>query len=144
MFFKPFERRGVNADGALDRMDVEHVLEQPVRSLPVRPVTWQEPVRFNRAHFQGVGVNALRFEIVCDVLDQDFNLNMNIQQPINFRIFQKFREDVVALAYPTRTITLADGHRDQKSAPKCTATLSAPLCGASCRTDRQAGGRVIR
>jgi len=93
---------------------------------------------------RGVGVNALRFEIVYDVLDQDFNLNMNIQQPINFRIFQKFREDVVALAYPTRTITLADGHRDQKSAPKCTATLSAPLCGASCRTDRQAGGRVIR
>ncbi len=144
MFFKPFERRGVNADGALDRMDVEHVLEQPVRSLPVRPVTWQEPVRSDRAHFQGVGVNALRFEIVYDVLDPDFNLYMNIQQAVNFRIFQKFREDVVALAFPTRTITLADGHRDQESAPKCAATLSAPLCGASCRTDRYAGGRMIR
>ncbi len=99
---------------------------------------------FNRAHFQGVGVNALRFEIVYDVLDPDFNLYMNIQQAVNFRIFQKFREDVVALAFPTRTITLADGHRDQESAPKCAATLFAPLCGAPCRTDRYAGGRMIR
>lgn len=64
----------VNADGAVDRMDGEHGLEQPVKSLPVRPVTCQEPVRSDRAHFQGVGVNALRFEIVYDVLDQDFNL----------------------------------------------------------------------
>ncbi|MDZ7599642.1 MAG: hypothetical protein U5J82_15490 [Desulfobacterales bacterium] len=125
-------------------MDVEHCLEQPVESLPGRPVTWQEPVRSDRAHFQGLGEDALHFKIVYDVLGPDFNLYMNIQQAINFRIFQKFRENVVALAYPTRTITLADGHRDQESAPKCAATLSAPLCGASCRTDRQAGGRVIR
>ncbi|MGB8719729.1 MAG: hypothetical protein WCD46_10510, partial [Desulfobacterales bacterium] len=87
--------------------------------------------------------DALRFEIVYDVLDPDFNLFMNIQQAINFRIFQKFREEDVALAYPTRTITLADGHRDQESVPKWAATLSAPLCGASCRTDRYAGGRMI-
>jgi len=125
-------------------MDVDHGLEQPVKSLPVRPVTWQEPVRSDRAHFLGFGEDALRFEIVYDVLDPDFNLCMNIQQAINFRIFQKFRKEDVALASPTRTITLADGHRDQESAPKCAATLSAPLCGASCRTDRQAGGRVIR
>jgi small-conductance mechanosensitive channel len=76
-------------------------------------VARQEPVRFDRAHFQGFGEYALRFEVVYYVLDPDFNIYMDIQQAINLGIVQKFQEEGVAFAYPTRTITLADGRGDR-------------------------------
>jgi small-conductance mechanosensitive channel len=46
------------------------------------------------------------------LLDPDFNRYMDIQQAINLGIIQKFQEEGVAFAYPTRTISLADGRRD--------------------------------
>jgi len=78
-------------------------------------VARQEPVRFDRAHFQGFGEFALRFEVVYYVLDADFNRYMDIQQAINLGIIQKFRQEGVAFAYPTRTISLTDGRQDRES-----------------------------
>ncbi|MCG6907250.1 MAG: mechanosensitive ion channel family protein [Desulfobacteraceae bacterium] len=78
-------------------------------------VARQEPVRFDRAHFQGFGEFALRFEVVYYVLDADFNIYMDIQQAINLGIIQKFRQEGVAFAFPTRTISLAEGRQDRES-----------------------------
>jgi small-conductance mechanosensitive channel len=67
--------------------------------------------RFDRAHFQGFGDYALKFEIVYYVLDPDYNRYMDIQQAINLAIYQKFEEEKIDFAYPTQTINLSGRSR---------------------------------
>jgi small-conductance mechanosensitive channel len=78
-------------------------------------VNSQQPVRFDRAHFQGYGDFALRFEIVYYVLDPDYNRYMDIQQAINLTIFETFQDRGIDFAYPTRTIHIAPA-RDEAPA----------------------------
>lgn len=61
-------------------------------------------VRFDRAHFKSYDDSALTFEVVYFVLDPDYNRFMDIQQEINFGIFQQFEVEGIAFAYPTRTV----------------------------------------
>lgn len=67
--------------------------------------------RFDRAHFQGFGDYALKFEIVYYVLDPDYNRYMDIQQAINLAIHQKFEAEKIDFAYPTQTVNLIDHQR---------------------------------
>jgi small-conductance mechanosensitive channel len=69
-------------------------------------ITDLDLTRFDRAHFQGFGDYALKFEIVYYVLDPDYNRYMDIQQAINLAIYQKFEEEKIDFAYPTQTINL--------------------------------------
>lgn len=64
----------------------------------------QQQVRFDRVHFKEYGDSALNFEAVYFVLQQDYNLYMDIQQAINLEIFQQFGREGIEFAYPTRTI----------------------------------------
>jgi small-conductance mechanosensitive channel len=83
-FKRMAERRGV--------FDLHLTYQTPHEKLAAIPewiadiVARQEPVRFDRAHFQGFGEYALRFEVVYFVLDPDFNRYMDIQQAINLGI----------------------------------------------------------
>ncbi|ELR70553.1 Potassium efflux system KefA protein [Fulvivirga imtechensis AK7] len=69
----------------------------------------QENVEFDRAHFKAYGNSSLDFEIVYYVLSSDYNIYMDIQQAINFRIFEEFKKMDVEIAYPTRTLYLMNG-----------------------------------
>lgn len=60
--------------------------------------------RFDRAHFKSYGDFSLDFEIVYHVLSADFAVYMDTQQAINLAIFEKFAQEGVAFAYPTRTL----------------------------------------
>jgi len=64
----------------------------------------QEKVRFERVHFKDYGESALNFEVVYFVINQDYNLYMDIQQAINLEIFCRFRQEGIEFAYPTRTL----------------------------------------
>lgn len=64
----------------------------------------QEPVTFDRAHFQKYGDSSLVFEIVYFVENPDYNLYMDVQQQINFGIYEKFEAMGVVIAFPTRTL----------------------------------------
>jgi len=64
----------------------------------------QENVRFDRSHFKGFGESALDFESVYYVGEADYNVYMDVQQAINLRIFERFHEESIAIAYPTRTL----------------------------------------
>ena len=50
----------------------------------------QKNARFDRAHFSAYGDWSLRLEIVYYVLSPDYNIYMDIQQAINFRINEEF------------------------------------------------------
>ena len=84
--------------------------ETPLEKLRVIPgwlkaaVEAQPEVRFERAHFKSYGDSSLDFEIVYHVLSPDFGVYMDRQQAINLAIFEKFAQEGVQFAYPTRTL----------------------------------------
>lgn len=59
---------------------------------------------FERAHFQSYGESGLKFEIVYFVTTPDFNKFMDIQQTINFRVYEEFERRGIKMAYPSRTL----------------------------------------
>lgn len=86
----------------------------------VREVIEQQAnVRFDRAHFLAFGDCALEFEAVYYVLSPEYNKYMDIQQAINLALMERFEQDQVDFAYPTRTLLLpgiADALRDAGAA----------------------------
>jgi small-conductance mechanosensitive channel len=63
--------------------------------------------RFDRAHFKEFGNFSLAYEVVYYVLSSDYNLYMDIQQEINFKIREEFDKLGVEFAFPTSTVYLA-------------------------------------
>lgn len=64
----------------------------------------QEQARFDRAHLRGFGKEALEFECVYIVKDPGYNLYMDIQQAINFRLLERFSRIGAKFAVPVRAI----------------------------------------
>ncbi len=87
------------------------------------------PVRFDRAHFKSLDVNALQFEVVYFVLDPDYNKYMDVQQNINLTLMRKLMERGIGFAHPLRmvytrqtedgtpTSTLVAGDREAENRP---------------------------
>lgn len=73
----------------------------------------QDNVEFDRAHFKNYGDSSLNFEVVYFILSSDYNMYMDIQQEINFRIFEEFKRMDVEIAYPTRTLFLMNGEGEE-------------------------------
>lgn len=69
-------------------------------------ITRQSNVRFDRAHFVSFGDYGLVFEVVYFVLDDDYNLYMDIQQDINLYLYEAFQKDSIAFALPTQNMIL--------------------------------------
>jgi len=67
-------------------------------------ISRQEAVRFDRAHFKEFGESSLNFEIVYFVESPDYALYMEKQQKINLELYQRFAEEGIQFAYPTRRI----------------------------------------
>ncbi len=59
---------------------------------------------FDRAHFSSYADFSLVFEVVYYVNSGDYNMYMDIQQEINFRIKEEFEKRGIEFAYPTRTL----------------------------------------
>lgn len=84
--------------------------QTPYSALASIPGTLREIIaadpdaRFDRAHFRSYDDSALTFEVVYLVLDPDYNRFMDIQQRINFALFQRFEREGIQFAYPTRTV----------------------------------------
>ncbi len=73
----------------------------------VKDIIVSEPkAEFNRGHFAAYGDFSLVFEFVYLVLDQDYLQYMDIQQKINFKIFEEFEKRGIHFAYPTQTVYL--------------------------------------
>ncbi|PKL92028.1 MAG: mechanosensitive ion channel protein MscS [Candidatus Goldiibacteriota bacterium HGW-Goldbacteria-1] len=60
--------------------------------------------RFDRAHFSAYGDFSLNFEVVYYVEGNDYNKYMDINQEINFKIYEAFEKEGIEFAYPTQTL----------------------------------------
>ena len=68
---------------------------EKVKALPPmikRVVEEHQSARFDRAHLQNFGDFALVFETVFYVLSPDYNVYMDLQQSINFRLMEEFQK----------------------------------------------------
>ena len=97
-----FERRVVFSIGVTYQTPLEKLKRIPTTIREI--IELQASTRFDRAHFQGYGDFALKFEIVYYVLSSDYNRYMDIQQAINLSIYQSFEEEGIDFAYPTQSL----------------------------------------
>ena len=67
-------------------------------------VEGQENTRFDRSHFKGFGDSSLDFETVYYMTVPDYNAFMDVQQAINLTLFERFAEEGIEFAFPTRTV----------------------------------------
>jgi small-conductance mechanosensitive channel len=67
----------------------------------------QKEVTLDRVHFLSYGDYSLKYEVVYFVENSDYNRYADIQQVINFRIFEVFKEKGIQFAYPSQTIFMA-------------------------------------
>ena len=65
----------------------------------------QQNITFDRAHFAKYADWSLRFEVVYYVTSPDYNVYMDIQQNINFKIYEEFNKRKIGFAFPTQTLT---------------------------------------
>ena len=66
-----------------------------------------EDTAFDRAHFFSYGDFSLVVEVVYYVLSSDYTKYMNLQEQINFRIYEEFEKRKIEFAYPTQTLYLS-------------------------------------
>jgi small-conductance mechanosensitive channel len=76
-----------------------------------------EIVTFDRAHFKEYGEYAIRFEAVYLLTTADFRQFMDIQQAINLGIYQRFAEAGIEFAFPTQSVIIENGHRNDSINP---------------------------
>ena len=61
---------------------------------------------FDRSHFAAYGPSSLDFETVYYVLRREYDVYMDIQEEINFAIWDAFKARGIEFAYPSQTIYL--------------------------------------
>ena len=98
------ERRVVFHFGVTYQTPLEQLKAIPDRVRQI--VQAADATRFDRAHFQEYGESALIFEVVYYVSPADYNLYMDVQQQINFALYEAFEREGIEFAYPTRTLFL--------------------------------------
>ncbi|MCD6323477.1 MAG: mechanosensitive ion channel family protein, partial [Clostridiales bacterium] len=98
--YKRMEKRRVNF-----RLGVTY--DTPLEKLKEIPILIKEIIDdtgdcdFDRAHFFEFADFSLNFEIVYYILSQDYNIYMDVQQKINFRIKEEFEKRSIEFAFPT-------------------------------------------
>ncbi len=83
--------------------------EEKLRQIPIWIRGFVESdshLEFDRCHFSGFGESALDFETVYFVKDSAFNLYMDRHQDLLLKMLQKFNEEGILFAYPTRAIQI--------------------------------------
>jgi len=98
------ERRIVFHIGVVYQTPLEKLKNIPALIREI--ITSQDKTRFDRVHFKEYGDSSLMFEIVYYILSPDYNLYMDIQERINLKIYERFEQERVDFAYPTRTIII--------------------------------------
>ena len=101
-FKRMAERRVVFSIGVTYQTPIEKLKRIPAILRGI--IESQETIRFDRAHFQGYGDFALKFEVVYYVLVPDYTRYMDIQQAINLAIHEAFQKEGIEFAYPTQTV----------------------------------------
>lgn len=107
------ERRVVFNIDVVYETSVEVVEKIP---LLLKQIVDDEPeATFNRAHLKDYGASALVYEVVYYVQGSDYNHYMDVQQKLNFKVYELFHKEGIEFAYPTSTVYLQQPTRGEKS-----------------------------
>ena len=63
-----------------------------------------EKVELHRCHLRNMGESSLDFEIVFHILERNYDLYMETNEKINFKILELFEKEKVDIPFPTRTV----------------------------------------
>jgi len=83
------------------------VSKAQMRAIPAilrEAVEAQPQVKFDRAHFKGVGPSSLDFETVYIVQTAEYAVYMDVQQAINIALFERFADAGIPFARPAQTV----------------------------------------
>lgn len=75
-----------------------------VAGIVKRAVQAQDKTRFDRVHFNGFGDSALNFEVVYFMKTKEYGEYMNVHQQVLLTIKERFEEEGIEMAYPTRMV----------------------------------------
>jgi small-conductance mechanosensitive channel len=75
----------------------------------------QSQVRFERCHFLKFADSWLEFETIYWVLSPEYIVYADIHQAVNLALFQRFEDEKIEFAYPTKTLFVSQAAED--SAP---------------------------
>ena len=101
--FKKMQKRrvvvilGVTYETAAEKLKKSPVMLQSI-------VEKEEKTKFSRCHFKEYADSSLNFELVYEVTSKEYDVYMDINQKINFAIFERFGKEKIDFAYPTQTI----------------------------------------
>ena len=108
--YKRMERRrinfsfGVTYDTSLEKLkQIPEIIENIIKEV--------EGTEFDRAHFSEYAEFSLLFQVVYYVTDSDYKVYMDIQQKINYRLYEELEKLGVEFAFPTQTIHLSEKPR---------------------------------
>ncbi|MBI2618061.1 mechanosensitive ion channel family protein [Candidatus Kaiserbacteria bacterium] len=62
--------------------------------------------RIDRVHFKKLSESSLDFEVVYYVPTREYLEYMNLQEKLNLKLIERFREEKIEFAYPTQTLHL--------------------------------------
>ena len=107
--FKRLDRRrvaftlGVVYETSLDQLkEIPDIIKSVIASVKLTTL--------DRVHFLTYGEYSLKYEVVYFVESSDYNMFADIQQEINFKIFEKFKQKDIKFAYPSQTVFTATGN----------------------------------
>lgn len=96
-----------------DRRAVYHIgaaYDTPIKTLKsvkeelIKIVKSFDNVDFRRCHLKNMGDSSLEYEIVYHIKTRDYELYMDINEEINFKILELFKREGVEIPFPTRTV----------------------------------------
>ena len=75
-----------------------------VAGIVKKAVRAQEKTKFDRVHFNDFGDSALQFEVVYFMQTKEYDEYMDVHQQVLLTIKERFEEEGIEMAYPTRTV----------------------------------------
>jgi len=99
------------------------VYETDVQKLEKIPEFVEEIIKsvqkttFDRAHFASYGDYSLIYQVIYYVEDSDYKVYMDIQESINLKLKEKFKEEGIEFAYPTQSVHVYDKAKESNIQP---------------------------
>jgi small-conductance mechanosensitive channel len=114
--YKRMQRRRINFKfGVVYGTDLEQLEKIPQYIEDI--INNVEKTTFDRAHFASYGDYSLIFQVVYYVEDSDYKVYMDIQESINLKMKEKFKEEDIEFAFPTQSVHVYDQKQSQEIQP---------------------------
>lgn len=109
--YKRMQRRRIQFElGIVYQSTIDQIKAVPVIIKEVIDST--DGTTLDRTHFKSYGDFSLIFQTVYFVESADYNIYMDKQQMINLRIHEEFEKRKIEFAFPTQSIFLAGGEKE--------------------------------